>query len=219
METGRKLGYNFHTNWFRLILRLPHSFSLPMAWGLQTGVIRPSLNTNRIHSMIDALSIRALDDLWRENSESVNRLPLSKFEFCGESFHLMKTKLAVSVQMCGVRRLEQWIYSLFSKHVSFVRDGMDSYPCVAPFKRDRTIWPWCFNGLLKEEQMLITVPYSDQHESFGYFGHCALINKLVYYIYFSLFMYIFDYLFIFISYIFFIICYYSVSHLILYQLE
>ena len=56
METGRKLGYNFHTNWFRLILRLPHSFSLPMAWGLQTGVIRTSLNTNRIHSMIDKFS-------------------------------------------------------------------------------------------------------------------------------------------------------------------
>ena len=29
---------------------------------------------------------------------------------------------------------------------------------------------------------------SDQHESFGYFGHCAHINKLVYYIYFSLFV-------------------------------
>ena len=35
MENGRKLGYNFHTNWFRLILRLPHPFSLPIAWGLQ----------------------------------------------------------------------------------------------------------------------------------------------------------------------------------------
>ena len=49
----------------------------------------------------------------------------------------MKTKLAGSVQMCGVRRLEQWIYSIFSKHVSFVRDGMDSYPCVAPFRQDK----------------------------------------------------------------------------------
>ena len=46
--------------------------------------------------------------------------------------------------MCGVRWLEQWIYSIFSKHGSFFRDGMDSYPCVAPF-----------NGLLKKEQKLI----------------------------------------------------------------
>ena len=105
------------------------------------------------------ISIRALDDLWRENSGAVNRLPLSKFEFCGESFYLMKTKLAISVQMCGVRRLEQWIYSIFSKHVSFFRDGMDNYPCVPPFKQDKIIWPWCFNGLLKYEQKLITVRY------------------------------------------------------------
>ena len=36
---------------------------------------------------------------------------------CGESFHLMKTKLAV-VQMCEVRRLEQWIYFIFSMSLS-----------------------------------------------------------------------------------------------------
>ena len=59
---------------------------------------------------------------------------------CGESFHLMKKKLAV-VQMCEVRRLEEWIYFIFSKHVSFFRDGMDSYACVAPFKLGRTVWP------------------------------------------------------------------------------
>ena len=32
----------------------------------------------------------------------------------------MKTKLAVSVQMCGVRRLEQWIYSIYSASMSLL---------------------------------------------------------------------------------------------------
>ena len=73
------------------------------------------------------ISIRALDDLWRENIGSVKRLPLSKFDFCVESFHLIKIKFA-SVQMCGVRRLEQWIYSIFSKHVSFFLDGRNVSP-------------------------------------------------------------------------------------------
>ena len=33
------------------------------------------------------------------------------------------------------------------------------------------------------------LPFIDQHKSFGYFAHIAHINKLVYYIYFSLFEY------------------------------